>query len=78
MSKSIKLPQSAFVCEMKHKHAVGDKVRVTKPHMMSGAEGEICALVPHTFIAPGYYVRINGMTTAVSERSIERIEHENS
>ena len=51
-----------------HKYAVGDKVCV------NGAEGEICALVPFTFVAPAYDVKVNGITFAVSERSIERIE----
>jgi hypothetical protein len=70
MSKeSHSLPQSTFVCEMQHKYAVGDKVRVIKEHMMSGSEGVISALIPFTFLTPGYYVTVNGMVFGASEQT---------
>jgi hypothetical protein len=59
---------------MQHKYSIGDKVHVVNHKYIDGAEGEIAALMPYTFIAPAYYVNINGMINAVSERSIERIE----
>lgn len=71
---STKLPQSAFVVKMQHKYTVGDKVRVVKEHMMSGSEGVISALIPFTFLTPGYYVMVNGMVFGASEGSLERIE----
>jgi len=60
-----------FKSAVLHAYSVGDKVRVTGPHMMCGAEGEICAQMPYTFVAPAYYVKVNGMVFAVSERSLE-------
>lgn len=72
--ESVSLPQSTFAVEIQHKYAIGDKVRVTNYKHINGAEGEIAALMPYTFKAPGYYVNINGMINAISERSIERIE----
>lgn len=68
------LPQRTFAVEMQHKYSVGDKVRVNNHQYIGGWHGEIAALMPYTFIAPAYYVNINGMTNAVSERNIERIE----
>lgn len=58
---------------MKHKYAIGDKVRVVNHKYIDGAEGEIAALMPYTFVAPGYYVNIGRTPMAVSERSLERI-----
>jgi len=66
------------ITQMVHKFAVGDKVRVTKRHTwLAGAEGEIVALMRFTFIAPGYYVMIDGSKMALSERSLEKVGHEN-
>jgi small-conductance mechanosensitive channel len=56
-----------------HKFAVGDKVRV------NGIEGVIHAIIPFTFIAPAYDVRVTKtIIIPVSERSIEKIEQQES
>jgi hypothetical protein len=65
-----------FQSAMQHKYSVGDKVRVVNHKYIDGAEGEISALMPYSFVEPAYYVDINGMVTAVSERSLEKIEKE--
>jgi len=71
--KGYSQPQRTFICEMKHKYAVGEKVRVTKHHeFVAGAEGEIVGIMLYTFIAPAYYVQIGGSIVAVSERSLEK------
>jgi hypothetical protein len=62
------LPRDVFVIEMQHKYAVGDKVRI------NGKEGEITALIPYTFVAPAYYVKIDDTVVAFSERSIKSID----
>jgi hypothetical protein len=58
---------------MKHKYAVGEKVRVTN-HKYNGVEGEIAAIMPWMLVFPGYDVRIDGVIAAVSERSLEKVE----
>lgn len=63
-----------YITPIQHKFEVGDKVRVTQHKTLSGAEGEIAALMPYTFFQPAYYVRIGGMITPISERSLEKIE----
>lgn len=63
------------ITQMVHKYSVGDKVRVTPRHTwLAGSEGEIAAPIPFTFLAPGYYVTINGSKLALSERSLEKVE----
>lgn len=67
-----------YIKPIQHKYAVGDKVRVIQHKTISGAEGEIAATMPYTFIQPAYYVRIGGMITPISERSLEKIEVQGS
>jgi hypothetical protein len=59
---------------MQHLYAVGDKVRIVNHQFMDGAEGVIAAQMPFTFVAPAYYVKVNGGTFAVSERSLELLK----
>ena len=59
---------------MKHRHAVGDRVRcINHDHKQYGQRGTIDAILPYTFVAPAYYVLWDGATktVAVSERSLE-------
>lgn len=78
-SNSHSLPGRRFVCEMQHKHAVGDEVRVIAPfskrYLYSGI---IHALIPFTFAAPGYYVKFGEDIVAESERSLEKIDVQDS
>lgn len=67
-----------YITPIQHKFAVGDKIRVTQHKTLSVAEGEIAALMPYTFIQPAYYVRIGGMITPISERSLEKVEVQGS
>ena len=67
---------------MKHKYAVGDRVRNINPDLACcGQEGVIRAILPYTFIAPAYYVKYDNdsssRTVAVSERSLEKVEVQN-
>lgn len=62
---------------MKHKYSVDDRVRnVNKEHKQYGQEGVIYALLPYTFVPPGYYVKWDNVdkTVAMSELSLEKIE----
>lgn len=43
-----------------------------KQHALFDCEGEIVQLMRQTFVEPGYYVRINGIVAALSERSLEK------
>lgn len=62
-----------------HKFAVGDKVRVIAPFgKMYLYPGEIVALSPFKFIAPGYDVKIGDEIIPFSERSLEKIEEQES
>lgn len=78
MKPSFSLPQSSFVVEMQHKHAVGEIVRITVPFTTHGkvytGNGVIHAILPYTFISPAYYVKFGSDVIALSERSIERID----
>lgn len=48
------LPRLEFVCEMKHKYAVGDKVRViATSSKMCGCYGTIHAQLPYVLAFPG-------------------------
>lgn len=62
-----------YVEKMQYKYNVGDRVRV-RNHKYYDAEGEIVALLPYGLVKPAYDVRIDGMISAVSERSLEKIE----
>lgn len=60
----------SYITKVQHKYQVGDKVLVTN-NCFKWAIGEITALMPWALVVPAYYVRINGMVAAVSERSIQ-------
>ncbi len=69
------LPRLEFVCEMQHKYAVGDKVRViATSSKMCGRYGTIHTRLPYMLAFPGYDVRFGGEIVAFSEQSLEKIE----
>jgi len=69
----VKKEEPVYIEKPNHTYQVLDKVRVTN-HAYNGAEGVIVDLMPWNLVAPAYYVGINGVIVAVSERSLERIE----
>lgn len=58
-----------------HKYSLGDDVVVTSPfsrlHLYPGT---IIGLLPYRLVAPAYDVLVGGEKVALSERSLEKIE----
>jgi len=59
------------ITQMVHKFKEGDKVILT-------IEAEVTECIPFTFVEPGYTVKIGKVTLAVSERSIAKIESQDT
>lgn len=68
-----------YINPVQHKYAVGDKVRVIAPFSKIYLySGEIVALMPYTLSFPAYDVRIGDEIVPFSERSLEKIERQES
>lgn len=68
-----------YIKPVQHKFAIGDKVRVIAPFSkLYLYSGEIVALMPCTLSVPAYDVRIGSVVVPMRERSLEKIESQES